>query len=93
MVNDDCRNLIALWAVGRLGTCHDDSFGYLIGESGFSKVLMQVWNLTRLVTIYHERGYYRVSDPVEILIVFKSTLDTTVLICCLGVVRSRIFGI
>ena len=48
MAVEECLNLIAIWSVGHLGTCHDDNFGFRIGESGFKKVMMQV----RLSVLY-----------------------------------------
>ena len=42
MGNEQCLNLLAIWTVGHLGTCHDKSFGFPIGGSGYKRVLMQV---------------------------------------------------
>lgn len=37
-----CRQILALWTVGYLGQCYEDSYGFRLGLGGFERVLVQV---------------------------------------------------
>ena len=42
MAEDACRHILTLWSVGILGNCHNDNYGFKIGQGGYTKVLLQV---------------------------------------------------
>ena len=42
MSEENCRSLIAIWAVGHVGTCEDEAYGFRLGKRGFRRVRMEV---------------------------------------------------
>jgi hypothetical protein len=49
---DGCRELIAVWSIGGIGTCQNQNAGYLVGANkGLKYAVMQVCNYCKHVFV------------------------------------------